>query len=125
MYLFFFFFSKETLLESSLSLFYLICLFSSFFMQISSAFAIIFADCHSLSCVHVRASSHTALFRVSLRGVGPRCIGLARKISARCNTASYVFSFFFIYIFIFFLVLSHMYVILIPSARSLRFGSRL
>ena len=32
----------------------------------SSAFAIIFADCHGLSCVHVRASWYTAPFRVSL-----------------------------------------------------------
>ena len=94
-------------------------------MQISSAFAIIFADCHGLSCVHVRASSYTALFRVSLRGVGHKCVGLAQKISARCNTGFYVFSFFFICIFILLLALSHMYVFFIPSARSLRFGSRL
>ena len=59
------------------------------------AFAIIFADCHGLSCVHVRASSYRTLFRVSLGGVGLRCVGLAEKISARCNTGSYVFSFFF------------------------------
>ena len=38
---------------------------------------------------------------------------------------SYVFSFSFICIFIPFLVLSHMYVFLIPSVRSLRVGSRL
>ena len=37
------------------------------------------------------------------RGVGPRCVGLTRKISAHCNTGSYVFSFFFIFIFILFL----------------------
>ena len=96
-----------------------------FWLQISSAFAIIFADCHGLSCVRVRASSYTALFRVSLRGVGVRCVGLAQKISAHCNTGSYVLSFFFICIFILFLALSHMYVFFIPSARSLRFGSRL
>ena len=60
-------------------------------MQISSVFAIIFADCHGLSCVHVRASSYTALFRVSLRGVGHKCVGLAQKISARCNTGFYVY----------------------------------
>ena len=99
--------------------------FSDFWMQISSAFAIIFADCHGLSCVHVRASSYTALFRVSLRGVGHKCVGLAQKISARCNTGFYVFSFFFICIFILLLALSHMYVFFNPSARSLRFGSRL
>ena len=91
----------------------------------SSAFGIIFADCHGLSCVHVRASSYTALFRVSLRGVGHKCVGLAQKISARRNTGFYVFSFFFICIFILLLALSHMYVFFNPSARSLRFGSRL
>ena len=78
--------------------------------QISSAFAIIFAGCHSLSCLHVRASSYIALFRVSLRGIGLRCVGLAQKISARCNTGSYVFFFLLICIFILFLALSHMYV---------------
>ena len=96
-----------------------------FLLQISSAFSIIFADCPGLSCVHMRASWYTAPFLVFLRGVGPRFVGLTRKISAHCNTGSYVFSFFFIFIFILFLALSHMYVILIPSARSLRFGSRL
>ena len=96
-----------------------------FWLQISSVFAIIYADCHGLSCVHVRASSYTALFRVSLRGVGLRCVGLAQKISARCSTGSNVFSFFFICIFILFLALSHMYLFFIPSARSLRFESRL
>ena len=82
-----------------------------FWLQISSVFAIISADCHGLSCVHVRASS----FRVSLRGVGLRCVGLAQKISARCNTGSYVFSFFFICIFILLLALSHIYVFLFPQ----------
>ena len=76
--------------------------------------------------VHVRASWYKALFPVSLCCVGFRCIGLAQKISARCkrpnNTGSYVFFFFFI--FVFFLALSYMYV-LIPSVRSLRFGSRI
>ena len=66
-----------------------------------------FADYHGLSCVHVRASSYTALFRVSLGGVGLRCVSLAQKISARCNTGSYVFSFFFICIFIIFFALLH------------------
>ena len=76
-------------------------------------------------CVHARASSYTVLFRVSLRGVGHKCVGLAQKISARCNSDFYVFSFFFICIFILLLALSHMYVFFNPSARSLRFGSRL
>ena len=34
--------------------------FPVFWLQVSSA--IIFADCHDLSCVHVRASSYTALW---------------------------------------------------------------
>ena len=70
----------------------------------------------------MRASWYTAPILVLLRSVGPRCVGLARKISAHCNTGSYVFSFFFIFIFILFPALSHMYVILIPSARSLKVG---
>ena len=81
-----------------------------FRLQILSVSAIIFAECHGPSCVCVRASWCTALFRVSLRGVRLRCVGLA----------------FFICIFILSLALSHMYdFFLIPSARSLRFESRL
>ena len=79
----------------------LLSYFPVFWMQMSSAFAIIFADCHGLSCVHVRASSYTGLFRVSLAGVGLMCVGLVQKISACCNTGSYVFSFFFICFFSF------------------------
>ena len=55
-----------------------------FWLQLSSAFAIIFAECRGL-CVHLRASWYTALFRVSLLGVGLRCVGLAQKISTRCK----------------------------------------
>ena len=86
-----------------------------FWLQISSVFAIIFADYHGLSCVHVWASWYTALFQISLRGVGLKCVGLAQKISARCNTSSYVFSFSFIWIFILLLALSHIYVFLFPQ----------
>ena len=86
-----------------------------FWLQVSSKFTIIFADCHGLSCVHVRASSYTALLRVSLRGVGLGCVGLAQRMSARYNTGSYVFSFFFICFFILFLALSHTYVFLFPQ----------
>ena len=107
-----FFFQEDT---SRKFLILLLSYFSVFWLQISFAFAIIFADCHGLSCVHVRASSYTGLFRVSLGGVGLRCVGLARKISARCNTGSYVFSFFFIWIFILLLALSHIYVFLFPQ----------
>ena len=107
-----FFFQEDT---SRKFLILLLSYFPVFWLQISSTFAIIFADCHGLSCVHVRASSYTALFRVSLGGVGLRCVGLAQKISARCNTGSYVFSFFFIWIFILLLALSHIYVFLFPQ----------
>ena len=107
-----FFFQEDT---SRKFLILLLSYFPVFWLQISFAFAIIFADCHGLSCVHVRASSYTGLFRVSLGGVGLRCVGLARKISARCNTGSYVFSFFFIWIFILLLALSHIYVFLFPQ----------
>ena len=65
--------------------------------------------------MHVRASSYTGFFRVSLGGVGLRFVGLARKLSARCNTGSYVFSFFFIWIFILLLALPHIYVFLFPQ----------
>ena len=106
------FFQEDT---SRKFLILLLSYFPVFWLQISSTFAIIFADCHGLSCVHVRASSYTALFRVSLGGVGLRCVGLAQKISARCNTGSYVFSFFFICIFILLLALSHIYVFLFPQ----------
>ena len=108
----YFFFQERT---SRKFLILLLSYFPVFWLQISSAFAIIFADCHGLSCVHVRASSYTGLFRVSLGGVGLRCVGLAQKISARCNTGSYVFSFFFICIFILLLALSHIYVFLFPQ----------
>ena len=107
-----FFFQEDS---SRKFLILLLSCFPIFWLQISSTFAIIFADCHGLSCVHVRASSYTALFRVSLGGVGLRCVGLAQKISARCNTGSYVFSFFFICIFILLLALSHIYVFLFPQ----------
>ena len=107
-----FFFQEDT---SRKFLILLLSYFPVFWLQISSTFAIIFADCHGLSCVHVRASSYTALFRVSLGGVGLRCVGLAQKISARCNTGSYVCFFFFICIFILCLALSHIYVFLFPQ----------
>ena len=117
------FFLQENTSTKFLS--FLLFYFPVFWLKISSAFAIIFADCHGLSCVHVRASSCRALFRVSLGGVGLRWVGLAEKISARCNTGSYVFSFFFIWIFHSLpCIITHL-CFFIPSARSLRFGSRL
>ena len=95
---FIFFLQEKT---STKFLIFLLLYFPVFWLQISSTFALSFADCHGLSCVHVQASSYTALFRVSLRGVGPKCVGLARKISARCNTGSHVFPFFFVFLFSF------------------------
>ena len=105
--------------------------FPVFRLQISSASAIIFVECHGPSGVYVRGIWYTALFRVSLRGVGLRCVGLAQKIylhaaKGQATWGSYGFPFSLICIFILSLALSHMYVFfLIPSARSLRFGSRL
>ena len=96
------FFFKKTLLESSKSFCY--HLHCYYFRWLSWPFL-----------RAQRASSNTALFRVSLGGVGLRCVGLAQKISARCNTGSYVFSFFFICIFILLLALSHIYVFLFPQ----------
>ena len=110
---FFFFFQEDT---SRKFLILLLSYFPVFWLQILSAFAIIFADCHGLSYVQVRAGSYTALFQVSLGGVGLRCIGLAQKISARCNTGFYASSFFFICIFILFLALWHIYVFYSLSA---------
>ena len=69
------FFSKDT---SGKFLILLLSYLPGFWLQTSSAFTIIFADCHGLSCVHVRASSYTALVRVSMRGVGLRCVGPAK-----------------------------------------------
>ena len=43
---------------------------------------------NGLSGVHMRASCYTAIFRVSSRGLGFRCVDLAQKISARSKRAS-------------------------------------
>ena len=96
-----------------------------FWLQISSAFAIIFADYHGLSCVHVWASWYTALFRVSLHGVELKCVGLAQKISARFKSGSYVSPFsLFAFLFSFLHYQKGMF-FLISSTRSHRFESRL
>ena len=107
----------------NLLLFYL----PGFWPQISSAFAIIFAECHGLSSVQVRASWQAALFRVLLRGVGFRCVGLTQNISARCKRASHTGS----YVYLYFNCLSCNIIDVcfcfhsLSLARSLRFGSRL
>ena len=95
----------------------------------SSASAIIFAECHGPSCVCVRGIWYTALFRVSLRGVGLRYVGLAQKISARCkrasNTGSYGFPFSLICIFILSCIITHVCFFLILSAPTSDLESRL
>ena len=113
-----FFFQEGT---SRKFLILLLSYFPDFLLQISSAFAIFFADCHGLSCVHVRASSYTGLFRVSLAGVGLMCVGLIQKISARW------FLCFLLFLYLYFhslaCIITHL-CFFIPSARSLRFGIR-
>ena len=85
-----------------------------FCLQISYGFAIM-----SRPFLRARASWYAALSRVSLRGVGLRCVGLAQKISAQRkrarNTGSHIFSFFFICTFILFLASSYMYVFVFPQ----------
>ena len=90
------FFLQENTSTKFLS--FLLFYFPFFLLKISSAFAIIFVDCQGLSCVHVRARWYTAPFRVSLRGVGPRCVGLARKVSSK--TDSYMFFTFYLFVFL-------------------------
>ena len=54
--------------------------------------------------MHVRASCYTTLFRVSLSGVGFRCVGLAQKISKAAKgqaTRVPVFSPFFLFLILF------------------------
>ena len=55
-----------------------------FWLQISSAFAIIFADCHGLSCVRVRASSYAAL---------KRYLHAATRVPMFCPFSLFVFLF--------------------------------
>ena len=99
----------------------------------SSASAIIFAECRGPSCVCVQGIWYTALFRVSLRGVGLRYVGLAQKISARCkrasNRGSYGFLWFFFFLNLHFYSLSciitHVCFFLIISAPTSDLESRL
>ena len=73
--------------------------------------------------MHVRASCYTTLFRVSLSGVGFRCVGLAQKISVCCkrasNMGSYVFSLFFFLILFSFLYYHICMFFLLPQRISL------
>ena len=102
-----------------------------FWLQISSVFAIIFADYHGLSCVHVWASWYKALFQVSLRGVGLKCVGRAlvcRSGSKDICTLQpgFLCSLLFIcwHFYSLSCVITKVCIFLIPSTRSHRFGSR-
>ena len=105
----------------SLSFCHLICLFFDCKYNLHlPLFSLIVMAIPACTCEQV----HIQHFRVSLRGVRHKCVGLAQKISARCNTSFYFFPFSF-FVFLFSSLQYHMYVFFIPSARSLRFGSRL
>ena len=111
------------LLLSYLPVLFLFC-FVLFWMQISSAFAIIFADCHGLSCVHVQASSHSALVRVSsfefLCVVSGWGVWVWLKINLHAETRVPMFSPFSSFVFSFStLHMLHTHMFIIPSARSL------
>ena len=96
-----------------------------FWQKISSAFAIIFADCHGLSCVHVRASWYKASFRVSVRSVaGLGVWSCSKDICTLQHRFVRFFIFLYLYIYSLSCIITHVCSI-IPSARSLRFGSRL
>ena len=102
-----------------------------FWLQISSVFAIIFADYHGLSCVNVWASWYKALFQVSLRGVGLKCVGRAlvcRSGSKDICTLQpgFLCSLLFIcwHFYSLSCVITKVCIFLIPSTRSHRFGSR-
>ena len=107
------FFFKKTLLGSSLSFCYLIFLFFDckyhLHLLLFSLIVMAFPAC-TCEPVHIQ---HSFEFLCMLSGLG--WVALAQKISARCNTGSYVFSFFFICIFILLLALSHIYVFLFPQ----------
>ena len=64
--------------------------------------------------MRVWASSYPTLFQVSLGGVRLRCVGLAQKISAHCNTGFYV-SPFSLFVFLFSSLHYHSYVFLFPQ----------
>ena len=49
----------------------------------------------------MRTSSYTALFQVSLRGVGHKCVGLAQKIYLRAATRVSIFFPFPLLVFLF------------------------
>ena len=109
----FFFFSRRhfwKVLNPSVILF--ACLLTANIICICYYFLLIVVAFPACTCepVHIQ---HSFEFLCMLPGLG--WVGLAQKISARCNTGSYVFSFFFICIFILLLALSHIYVFLFPQ----------
>ena len=102
----------------------LLSYFPVFWMQMSSAFAIIFADCHGLSCVHVRASSYTGLFS-SFPGWCRAYV--CRSGSKDICMLQHGFLCFLLFLYSYFhslaCIITHLW-FFITSARSLRFGSR-
>ena len=107
------FFFQEDTSGKFLILCYLICLsFDCKYHLHLLLFSLIVVAFPACTCepVHIQ---HSFEFLCMLSGLG--WVGFAQKISARCNTGSYVFSFFFICIFILLLALSHIYVFLFPQ----------
>ena len=117
------FFFQEDTSGKFLILCYLICL--SFDCKYHLHLLLFFADCCGFSCVHVRASSYTALFRVSLHAIGLR---VSRFCSKDICTLQHGFLCFLLFLYLYFhslaCIITHL-CFFIPSARSLRFGSRL
>ena len=102
-----------------------------FWMYISSASIIIFAEFHDLSYVKVQANWYIAFLRVSLRVSSLGGVGVTQNISAlskgASNVGSCVFSLIYLFIYLFicsFWIIIHIW-FLVPSVHSLRFGSRI
>ena len=92
-----FFFQEDT---SRKFLILLLSYFPVFWLQISSTFAIILADCHGLSCVHVRAShiQHSFEFLWVVSGLGV-LVWLKRYLHAATRVP--MFAPFSLFVFLF------------------------
>ena len=98
-----------------------------FWMYISSASIIIFAEFHDLSYVKVQANWYIAFLRVSLRVSSLGGVGVTQKISTLCKGASNVGSCVFSLMYLFicsFRIIIHIW-FLVPSVHSLRFGGKI
>ena len=96
----------------SLSFCHLICLFFDCKYNLHlPLFSLIVMAIPACTCEQVHIQ-HSFEFLCVVSGIS---VGLAQKISARCNTSFYFFSFFFICIFILLLAISHMYFFLFPQ----------